>query len=178
MQYDCFWIYLITVAHWLYFYCLMSVKKLCSSMNSRFICFCFLFYGHFHLQVTYQFMELMWFTGSCKLSSRHSESKQSKHFQIEMHSNAFEIYSGIFFATEVVCHDVSPMRCACIYGQISSQPATGRLSFIYHLINIWKASLWWWVINFCNTECEYLTFLQKIVWNWHDVIICFFKLNL
>lgn len=29
--------------------------------------FCFVFYGHFHLQVAYQYRKLVWFTGSCKL---------------------------------------------------------------------------------------------------------------
>lgn len=43
LQCDCFWINLITVAHWLYSYCLMSVKKSCSSMNTLLFVFVLFF---------------------------------------------------------------------------------------------------------------------------------------
>lgn len=86
LQYDCFWIYLITVAYWLCSYCLMSVKKPCCSMNSLLFVFGFLFYGRLHLQVTYQYMEFQTLSLNRALSN--------KHFQIRMHSNAC-IWSGI-----------------------------------------------------------------------------------
>lgn len=77
--------------------------------------------------LTYQYMKLVLFTGSCKLKCIQTYAEQNiKQLPI----------IKFHFLVQLCCRSGSMLRAfACI--------STGSVSFVHYLINIWKDSFWW-----------------------------------